>query len=282
MDIEHLRTFLEVARTRHFGKAAENLFVTQSAVSARIRLLESTLGVELFTRKRHDVQFTSAGQRLFRYAETIVGAWTRARLEAGLDPEYSDVLAVGGLFDLWPVLLDDWLAALPDVLPGVVVTAEAHATDILIRRLVDGLLDLSVLFEPLDIPDLAARQVGEINLVLVADRPSITVEQAMSDGYILIDWGTSFAQEHARRFPDLPSSPLRVGLGAIGHAFLIQRGGAAYLPTSIVEDDLESVRLYRVEGAPVFHRSIYAMYRAGTDREPIIHTAVSLLTHKSI
>ena len=40
MDIEILKTFLEVARVRHFGKASESLFITQSAVSARIRLLE--------------------------------------------------------------------------------------------------------------------------------------------------------------------------------------------------------------------------------------------------
>ena len=44
MDIDLLRTFVEVSSTRHFGKAAQNLFVTQSAVSARIRLLERTLG----------------------------------------------------------------------------------------------------------------------------------------------------------------------------------------------------------------------------------------------
>ncbi len=42
MDIELLRTFLEVVRTRHFGKAAAELCVTQSAVSARIRQLGDT------------------------------------------------------------------------------------------------------------------------------------------------------------------------------------------------------------------------------------------------
>jgi hypothetical protein len=67
-----LVTFLELARTRHFGKAAEHLFVTQSAVSARIRLLEATLGVALFTRKRNDIRLTRAGERLQRHAETIV------------------------------------------------------------------------------------------------------------------------------------------------------------------------------------------------------------------
>ncbi|MGH8579235.1 MAG: LysR family transcriptional regulator [Gammaproteobacteria bacterium] len=48
MDTEVLKTFLEVNRTRHFGKAAGNLFITQSAVSARVRQLEEAVGVALF------------------------------------------------------------------------------------------------------------------------------------------------------------------------------------------------------------------------------------------
>ncbi|MEX2517286.1 MAG: LysR family transcriptional regulator, partial [Gammaproteobacteria bacterium] len=45
MDVDLLKTFLEVQRTRHFGRAADNLFLTQSAISARIRQLEDELGV---------------------------------------------------------------------------------------------------------------------------------------------------------------------------------------------------------------------------------------------
>ena len=47
MDTELLKTFLEVSRTRHFGRAAEALYLTQSAVSFRIRQLENQLGVNL-------------------------------------------------------------------------------------------------------------------------------------------------------------------------------------------------------------------------------------------
>ncbi|WP_351060278.1 LysR family transcriptional regulator, partial [Psychrobacter sp. TB20-MNA-CIBAN-0197] len=53
MDIDLLKTFVEVVRTRHFGKAAENLYITQSAVSFRIRQLEQGLGVNLFIRQRN-------------------------------------------------------------------------------------------------------------------------------------------------------------------------------------------------------------------------------------
>ena len=71
MDIELLRTFIEVRKTRHFGKAAENLYLTQAAVSARIRQLEQLLGVKLFIRSRNNIQLTSEGERLVSHAQTV-------------------------------------------------------------------------------------------------------------------------------------------------------------------------------------------------------------------
>ena len=58
MDIRFLTTFIEVANTRHFGKAAENLYLTQSAVSARIKLLEEYFHSTLFIRQRNSIQLT--------------------------------------------------------------------------------------------------------------------------------------------------------------------------------------------------------------------------------
>lgn len=277
MDTEHLRTFLEVARSRHFGKAASSLNITQSAVSARIKLLESTLGTELFSRKRNDIQLTTAGKRLLYHAETIVAAWARARQETGMEPEYERTLAIGGIFDLWPILLDEWLAALPGRLSGTVLAAEAHASEQLVRRLIDGALDLVVLFEPPQVPAITARQVGVINLVLVADTPNLAAEEAMSRGYILVDWGTSFASEQAHNFAGLPSPSTRAGLGTIGYALLLEQGGSAYLPAQLVEKDVTDNRLFMVKDAPVFKRPVYALFKSGSDREDILLEAISLL-----
>lgn len=79
MDTELLKTFLEVQKTRHFGKAAENLYLTQSAVSFRIRQLEQSLGVPLFIRYRNNIQLTSAGELLLPHAEAVLSAIGAAR-----------------------------------------------------------------------------------------------------------------------------------------------------------------------------------------------------------
>jgi DNA-binding transcriptional LysR family regulator len=111
MDTELLKTFLEVNRTRHFGRAAEHLCLTQSAVSGRIRQLEEMLGTALFVRARNNLRLTAHGERLVPYAETILTAWTRVKQDLAVADEAAVVLSVGGLASLWDILLTDWLPA---------------------------------------------------------------------------------------------------------------------------------------------------------------------------
>ena len=79
MDIRFLTTFLEVADTRHFGRAAENLYLTQSAVSARIKLLEEYFNTALFVRNRNSIQITPAGEKLIPFAQELSDTLSKAR-----------------------------------------------------------------------------------------------------------------------------------------------------------------------------------------------------------
>lgn len=86
MDTELLKTFLEVSKTRHFGRAAESLYLTQSAVSFRIRQLETQLGTNLFTRHRNNIRLTLAGERLIPYAESLMNTWLQAKKKLATPP----------------------------------------------------------------------------------------------------------------------------------------------------------------------------------------------------
>ena len=69
MDFEQLRTFLEVTRLKSFSRAAEKLSVTQPAISAQIRSLETEVGARLFDREGGKVTFTAAGRVFEPFAE---------------------------------------------------------------------------------------------------------------------------------------------------------------------------------------------------------------------
>lgn len=277
MDIDLLKTFLEVSRTRHFGRAAENLYLTQSAVSARIRLLEETLGSPLFTRTRNNIRLTPAGTRFLKHAESIINTWNRARQDAALGQADRPSLAIGGSSSLWDILLQDWVHTLFQQMPEVALQAEAYGMEGLIRRLLDGALDIGFLFEPPEMAELEVREVARIGLIMVASRPGLSAHTAVADGYIMVDWGTSFAIAHARHFPDMPPPLVRMGLGRLALAFMLECGGAAYLAERMVAEHLAAGRLHRVEGAPVIDRHVFAVYPAASDRKGLLQRALSFL-----
>ncbi len=278
MDIDLLKTFLEVNRTRHFGQAADNLFLTQSAISARIRLLEETVGSPLFTRTRNDIQLTAVGRRLVKYAESIVNTWNRARQEAGLGETNTQSLAVGGLTSLWDIVLQEWTHTLYDRLPGVVLQAETHGQDTLIRKLRDGALDVGFMFEPPQMTELQAQEVTTVRLIMVSSQPRLPARTAIGAGYVMVDWGTSFAVAHARHFPDMSAPRLRVGLGRMALAFLLENGGAAYLAESVVAEYLETERLYAVVDAPAIDRPVYAVWATANDQQGLLERALRFIS----
>lgn len=278
IDIDLLLTFLEVQQTRHFGKAADNLFITQSAVSARIRQLEQALGTSLFIRERHNIQLTPAGKKLIRHAESIVTNWNRARQELSIEDEQRTLLAVGGMPSLWDITLQDWLYHLHDHHPDIAVHAEAHGRDTLLRRLQDNSLDIAFLFEQTGLEHLVSQSITEIPLILVSSRPDQDLNEAMSNGYILVDWGTEFGLSHARFFPDLSPPRFRLGLGRLALAFLLDRGGCAYLAEPMVNPYLLTGTLHRVAAAPDIHRSAYAVYRKDSSRLPLIQQTLKFFS----
>jgi len=68
MTLQQMRYFIAVAQNLSFSKAAQQHYVSQTAVSQQIKLLEEELETELFQRTRHSVALTSAGQVFYEYA----------------------------------------------------------------------------------------------------------------------------------------------------------------------------------------------------------------------
>jgi DNA-binding transcriptional LysR family regulator len=277
VDISLLKTFLEVAKTRHFGRAADNLFVTQSAVSARIKLLEEMLGVELFSRKRNDIQMTPAGSRLHQHAENIIKGWERARQAIALDPDLSFSLAIGSVSGLWSLFVQEWVRSLRSRSPDMALQIEIQAADNLVQRLILGSLDIAFMFDPPQTPGLELRQATELPLVLVSSGQDKDLAGAMGEAYVMVDWGSAFSVVHAEKFPELPVPMLRTNSGEVALGLLLDRGGSAYLPLEMVRPLLQEGRLYRIDEAPVINRLAYLVYRPESQDRQSIQTALKAL-----
>jgi DNA-binding transcriptional LysR family regulator len=259
LDTELLKTFIEVQRTRHFGKAAENLYLTQSAVSFRIRQLEQQLGVNLFSRYRNNIQLTAAGERLLPHAEAMLTALQRARQDVAVSAEQALQLSIAATANVWDAFLLQGFINIQRALPGLSWRAESMGKDQIARQVLERHLDLAILFDAPKIDEMQIDKLGDIKLLPVTTFASNNAAEAMQQQYILVDWGTAFDIQHARFFPDLPPPQLRTGSARIALELMQQSGGSAYLPDTMVKNLLADTSLRLIKDAPVMTRELFAV-----------------------
>ena len=187
-NIEQLRTFLEIAATGNFNHAAENLNVSQSTVSARIKGLEERLDRQLFRRSRSGAELTGAGRRFERYAAWVVQSWEQGRQQVALPEGYRTLFGLGTQVSLWERLVAQWLPWMREQAPDVALHVETDYSQSLMRQLSDGLLDIIVLYYPRTMTGVVIETLLEERLVLVSTRRRKITSDWQED-YIYVDWG---------------------------------------------------------------------------------------------
>jgi DNA-binding transcriptional LysR family regulator len=275
MDIELLRTFLEVNRLRHFGQAAEVLHLTQAAVSARIKQLETHLDIQLFERTKRDVKLTPEGHRLKRHAEKMLADWRKARQEVTAGGARHQ-LSVSSSPRLWDIFLQKWLIDLRTAEQDMAITTHSLAPDSIIRQLNEGTVDLAFMLDPPQLDNLQTHEISPLRLTLVSNKPAQSAKEAIDDDFIMIDWGLAHALELQRAFPDMPEPMTRIATARLAFEYIKTLGGCAYLPMALVSSALRRKKLFRVKEAPVFERYPHAVYPVRSDRTAIIVQALSI------
>ena len=157
MTLQQMRYFIAVAQNLSFSKAAQQHYVSQTAVSQQIKLLEEELETELFQRTRHSVALTSAGQVFYEYAVRITA------LEIGM---------MSGMENL-PIL--EKLLLFKEQHPAIPLHFHLGDFPTLKKRLQQKKLDFALQLElvPLeDAPSLLRAQVGQLRQYVVLNRQS--------------------------------------------------------------------------------------------------------------
>lgn len=190
MDIELLRTFLTVSQARHFGRAADQLFLTPAAVSARIRQLEQTLGVSLFHRTRGNIRLTEEGERLLPHAQKLQDAWTAAQRDLSLKPQSAPAIRIGCPPGLW-----HWLEPLLEKLRQIEdlqLTLETCSARDLHQHIVQQRLDVGLLLEAPLHDELRSSTARHKTLRLYRSEASDNIGKT---GFIQLDWGAIISSQ---------------------------------------------------------------------------------------
>ncbi|EIA0806729.1 LysR family transcriptional regulator [Vibrio vulnificus] len=260
MDIGLFRTFLEVIKTRHFGQAAENLFVTQAAVSARIKIIENHFDCQLFTRDRNNIQLTSSGVKLQNYAEMILENYKQAKKDIAIDNGKLEQFTIGGTPSIWDSFLQQGLTEVMDMFQELSFAAEVMSRDKLQRGLIDRTLDLAVSFDQIKEEGIYSQKLSSSELIMVSNK-SQDRSLAFKDNYVYVDWGARFALEHSQNHGHESEPYLKTSTARIALDFILQKGGSAYLPLNMVKQHLIEQVLFRVDGVDPWIKPVYIAYR---------------------
>lgn len=264
MDIEQARTFLTIAAHGSFLEAARQLHLTQSTVSARIQRLEEDLDVRLFVRNRSGASLTQSGRRFMEHAKRLVLTADQARHDIGLPSRYRATLRIGGRIALWEGLLPQWVGSMRRVAPDIAIRSEIGFEEDLMRHLIEGTLDIGLMYTPSHSPGLVVEHLFDETLVLVSSRPD---DVKPGDDYIYVEWGPGFYAQHAQNYPDLERPPQVVNIGWLGVQLLLSNGGSCFLPARMAAPFIEAGDLFRVKNSPQFIHPAYMVYSRETDHD---------------
>ncbi len=156
MNLRTLQYLVALDETRHFGKAAQQCYVSQPTLSAQLKKLEEELGVDLVERRHKNVMLTPVGERVVeraRQMHSLVGE-IRDLARYHQNP-FAGRLSLGFIPTLGPYLLPHIVAPLSDALPDLAFFFAEHQTADLVPRLASGELDVAFLAVPHGQPEPA-------------------------------------------------------------------------------------------------------------------------------
>jgi DNA-binding transcriptional LysR family regulator len=264
MDTKQLAAFCAVVERRSFSQAAEQLGVTQPAVSLQIRSLEKRLGLQLLDRSGRRVEPTEAGQRLYRSAQKLLAQEEQmlAELVGDEEGELAGKIDIGASTGpggtVLPIVLCEFQQRHPDVHIALTVADTQHIVERVARRELElGVVGAArrhsgVTFEPFfrDEVVLAVPRGHRF-----ADR-TVKINELKGEPLVLMQEGAGVRQviddelkEAGVRLRDLDVR-LELGLQESARSAVVNGFGVTFISRSAIEADLASgtVAIARVEG----------------------------------
>ena len=272
MEVDQLRTFVAVVTFGGFRRAADVLFVSQPAVSARIKALERSLGVTLFERGRGGLVLSVEGRALRAHAEQLLRAVALAQQAVHEASGASGgVLRIAAALSICTYLLPDVLKRFQAEHPKVTITVGSGHSKQVLEMILNGEAEIG-LARSLHHPQVETVSLGDDPLVLVAHPSRVPAKSRKARLAEVADWPLIFFDRGSSDWT-LSHGLFRLA-GLVPNVVLevetieaakrmVERGlGLAFLPWLAVTGDVRSKKLVAIEvtNAKPLGRSLDVIY----------------------
>lgn len=286
MEISTLRSFLRIAEYRSFTRAAQECGLSQPAISQQIARLEDELGGPVFDRGGRSVTLTEVGERLRPRAEQIV-ALAEDTLRAVRDDGQTGRIVVAAIPTVAPYLLPEVLVRFVERYPKGQVEVYEEVTEALVRRCVQGELDVGVLALPVPLRGLVVERLFEEELLVVlpaghplASRSLLSIDELRGETFVLLNEAhclsgsiESFCQQNAHQ----PIVSGRVNQLATVLEMVALGRGISLIPRTASRRDTGDRRVYRRLEPPAPRRTLAACWSPRRYRPKLVERFVEVL-----
>lgn len=272
MELRNIDTFLKVAGTQNFSKAAELLGYSQSAVTIQIQKLEKELETQLFERIGKRVYLTEEGQKFINYANEIMKATDSALNFSKKEVQTKGKLRIGGVESVCTAILPELLLDFYKECPEVEVVIKSGATEDLIDMAGSNELDLILTLDQKIFRSewvCAVEKEEDIIFVTLNDQALekekvIPIEELAKKPFILTETGAAYRYELERMLSELEIEIrpiLEIGNTETIINLLRKGMGISFLPQFTVKKELEKKVLSQIHtnlsGVKMRHQLIY-------------------------
>lgn len=197
----------------------------------------------------------------------------QARDELGLPERYCYSIRIGGRIALWEGFLPQWVGWMRQQAPDVVIRSDIGFEEDLMYRLIEGSLDIGLMYTPRHSPGLIVEHLFDENLILVSSRKNDT---GPGEDYIYIEWGPNFYAQHSQSYPNLEGRSQIANIGWLGVQLLLENGGSCFLPARMAASFIAAGRLHPVADSPEYTHSAYIVYPRDNDNPAIMQAVEGL------
>jgi len=273
VDIRVFKTFIAVAEHKHFGHAAETLYITQAAVSARIKQLEEFYDTQLLIRDKNNLRLTPAGETLLSHAHLMVSQMAQSKLALSIANQQKLGFNIAATPNIWDAFFSSRIKEALNLFEELMLGTEISVREAIQRKLDDRSLDIGLLTDPIKDDGFTNELIGHFDLSLVGNHVNFNSDVS---NYIFIDWGITFQKEHALHHKLTPR--FKTSTAMIALEVILSKGGFSYLPYELVADLIKEKTLYAIESPLQIKRPIYMVYRKNNLNENIIKAFKKLFT----
>ncbi|BDI33103.1 LysR family transcriptional regulator [Capsulimonas corticalis] len=291
MELRQLEAFVKIASEKNFTRAAEELSLTQPAVTRQIAALEQELRTRLLDRLGRRVELTAAGAALYPYALEILRLADEARRAVGdVAQGVSGHLSVGASSTAATYLLPPLLRRFREEHPGVEMSVHTGASARVAEMVLANAVDMAVVMDFRERPGIASVTLAEYANVAVTypdhalarQKEGIRVSQLAGIPLILMQTETSLRRQVDRLFMEAGvEKTVSMELDNVEaiKKMIEARLGVSILPLLAVHSEITDSRLaaLTLQDAPAARQRLSAIYRVDKYRSAALQAFIQLL-----